>query len=112
MVGDEPDGICIHILRHGFPLCGFSDDVPVNWPEGHLWLGLDDDHAGRPMCVDCVLIKNGYRQRCHWLGLVEVVQHVGSGLCFVRLPGLVFAWAPRRWWHLGLVRFWRWEFEP
>lgn len=31
-----------HILRHGYPLCAFSDLVPRDWPEGHRWVGLED----------------------------------------------------------------------
>ena len=32
----------IHALLHGRPLCGFSSDVPTNWPLGHLWTDSRD----------------------------------------------------------------------
>lgn len=41
----------VHILRHGMPLCGFSRDVPRDWPPGHLWVGLDDQTMAT--CLGC-----------------------------------------------------------
>ena len=32
----------VHVLHEGRPLCGFSNDVPANWPGGHLWVGIKD----------------------------------------------------------------------
>jgi len=27
-----------HVLRAGFPLCGFTRELPKDWPAGHVWL--------------------------------------------------------------------------
>ncbi len=32
----------VHALLYGQPLCGFSDTVPANWPEGHVWTYVAD----------------------------------------------------------------------
>ena len=35
----------VHVLHKGLPLCGFTRDIPAEWPPGHSWLGalhLDD----------------------------------------------------------------------
>ena len=34
----------VHVLLYGLPLCGFSRDLPAQWPDGHVWthLGSDD----------------------------------------------------------------------
>jgi hypothetical protein len=32
----------IHVLRAGLPLCGFSNDIPANWPEGHLFVSVEE----------------------------------------------------------------------
>lgn len=29
--------IKIHVLRQGLPICGFTQDAPSKWPEGHFW---------------------------------------------------------------------------
>lgn len=60
----------IHILHHGFPLCGFTEVLPGDWPEGHRWVskitwgsmkmrkrGEDDPEAERVeqcICPTCV----------------------------------------------------------
>ena len=41
----------IHILNEGFPLCGFSSDFPVNWPEGHLWVSITEPDDAN--CEEC-----------------------------------------------------------
>lgn len=32
----------VHVLNHGLPLCGFTREVPAEWPEGSKWVGLED----------------------------------------------------------------------
>jgi hypothetical protein len=32
----------VHVLREGYPLCGFSSKAPVDWPAGHKWIGPPD----------------------------------------------------------------------
>lgn len=32
----------VHILRQGQPVCGFTFSLPVDWPEGHRWVGVDE----------------------------------------------------------------------
>src|SRR5262245_30136094 len=44
----------IHILRHGYPLCAFSDEVPRDWQEGHKWVGLEDRVMAN--CARCLAV--------------------------------------------------------
>lgn len=47
----EDEGLIIHVLFHGLPLCLFSRDVPAMWPKHHRWVGLHDwIHAN---CLKC-----------------------------------------------------------
>lgn len=32
----------VHVLHHGLPRCGFSIDVPREWPGEHRWISLDE----------------------------------------------------------------------
>jgi hypothetical protein len=41
----------IHILRHGFAVCGFSDETPNCWPPGHKWVSGED--ADKATCAGC-----------------------------------------------------------
>jgi len=42
----------VHVLRQGLPLCGFSTEVPANWPPGHTWTHEDDcEHVTCPECL-------------------------------------------------------------
>lgn len=55
----EPEMTTWHVLRHGFPLCGFSKEVPREWPEGHRWCRPEeveriDPEKGR-LCTGCKL---------------------------------------------------------
>lgn len=44
----------IHILFHGLPICGFSREVPANWPEGHKWISIDDRELHQHLnCEGC-----------------------------------------------------------
>jgi len=37
-----PEARAVHVLRQGRALCGFSDRVPLYWPEGHFWVAPED----------------------------------------------------------------------
>lgn len=41
--------VTVHGLRGGFALCGFADTVPMNWPDGHIWV----DPRFYPNDIDC-----------------------------------------------------------
>lgn len=41
----------VHALLHSLPLCGFSQDVPDNWPERHFWTEVGD--VGNINCLSC-----------------------------------------------------------
>lgn len=41
----------VHILHHGFALCGFSTTVPAEWPDGHRWVDITD--KTRATCLGC-----------------------------------------------------------
>lgn len=57
-------GRTIHRLAGGLPPCGFSREVPGNWPAGHVWTndpeedfrqGFLDKPAGDFLCPGCWL---------------------------------------------------------
>lgn len=51
-VPDAPPGTVVHMLYHGYPLCGFTTEIPANWPEGHSWVSvMDAEHATCPECI-------------------------------------------------------------
>jgi hypothetical protein len=43
--------VTIHVLHHGFPICGFTREMPKDWPQGHLWVRKDD--AALATCPRC-----------------------------------------------------------
>lgn len=44
----------VHVLRAGYPLCGFRLDRPEAWPEGHKWVScLDVEVSQKVTCEDC-----------------------------------------------------------
>ena len=43
----------VHILRHGFPLCQFTTHPPKDWPENHVWVGLDSGDTDKSNCKKC-----------------------------------------------------------
>lgn len=57
---EQPPGPlrCIHFLHHGLPLCGFTREIPLNWPSGHRWVRVDDAEAGAHplMCQVCLAL--------------------------------------------------------
>lgn len=46
-----PDPPVVHILQHGFALCGFAGITPGHWPAGHLWAHPSD--ARSVTCLEC-----------------------------------------------------------
>ena len=44
----------VHILLRGLPLCGFSYKLPVDWPPGHKWVGLDESNDAT--CLHCIML--------------------------------------------------------
>lgn len=54
----RPELMRIHFLHFGQPLCGFSNEVPRDWPPGHCWAGLDDNEAkANPLaCQACLAV--------------------------------------------------------
>lgn len=50
----------IHFLEGGLPLCMFTREVPLQWPDGHVWAHCGDSdaltHAG--MCERCRDVYN------------------------------------------------------
>ena len=44
----------IHILRHGWTLCGMTT-VPKDWPEGHRWVSFEDpENLPKANCLGCL----------------------------------------------------------
>lgn len=41
----------VHVLLRGWPLCGFSMDVPGKWPHGHSWVRAGEPEA---TCAECI----------------------------------------------------------
>lgn len=52
----------VHILKHGFPICGFSRDLPVKWPLGHLWVAFNSPEAAEATCGVCIRDFDAYRR--------------------------------------------------
>jgi hypothetical protein len=42
-MSDESDAYVVHILLHGFAMCGFPG-LPCDWPTNHKWVGPYDEH--------------------------------------------------------------------
>lgn len=43
-----------HVLRSGYPLCGFNLALPESWPPGHRWVShLDARVHHVTTCEDC-----------------------------------------------------------
>jgi hypothetical protein len=45
----------VHILYHGRPLCGFSTEVPKDWPDGETWVSRQEKNEAT--CVECSLLE-------------------------------------------------------
>lgn len=56
----------IHFLKHGYPLCDFTREVPLRWPDGHVWAhcGDSDALAHESICPECLECwKSGTQRR-------------------------------------------------
>jgi len=48
-----PAPLQVHILWHGLPMCGFTTEIPEDWPEGHKWVSrLEREDA---TCENCLI---------------------------------------------------------
>jgi len=53
-VSAGPGLVTMHLLSAGLPLCGFTTQMPREWPEDHMWLGLNEkDRPLPPGCAWC-----------------------------------------------------------
>ena len=41
----------VHVLHHGFPLCGFSLKIPREWPKQQAWVSITNLEDAN--CEDC-----------------------------------------------------------
>jgi hypothetical protein len=45
----------VHVLHHGYPLCGFTTLIPREWPGFQLWVPIRDAHlATCPQCSEAL----------------------------------------------------------
>lgn len=51
----------IHFLHEGLPLCGFTREIPINWPHQHKWAHRGDEEAlsSPMMCNRCAAVFRG-----------------------------------------------------
>lgn len=52
----------VHILQEGRAICGLPG-LPVDWPEGNVWIAFDDPDAARATCTDCVAARDRQDRR-------------------------------------------------
>jgi hypothetical protein len=45
--------VIVHILKSGLPLCGFTRDVPRDWPDGHKFVSIMEDRSPAN-CTECI----------------------------------------------------------
>ena len=53
---DEIDRLfpVVHIMRGGYPLCGFNLNYPCFWPQGHTWIAYTEKVAKEKVtCEQC-----------------------------------------------------------
>lgn len=53
----DQERITIHLLDGGFPLCGFTDRLPSEWPNNARWVGVDQfdpNYTGDDVCLACL----------------------------------------------------------
>jgi hypothetical protein len=44
----------VHILKSGYPMCGFSLALATHWPEGNSWVSfLDPEVSTKVTCEFC-----------------------------------------------------------
>ena len=52
----------VHILKSGFPMCGFNLQVPGDWPHGNTWVSfLDPDVRTEATCKECLEAHSAHR---------------------------------------------------
>lgn len=67
----------IHVLHEGMPLCGFSSEVPRDWPRGHSWIGIDTMIVGGvDECVACREVAGTARMGSHGNWIVPTDESV------------------------------------
>jgi len=44
--------VTVHILRHGFALCGLPG-LPGDWPKANVWVYMEEEEASKVNCVAC-----------------------------------------------------------
>lgn len=49
----------IHILLHGRSLCGFTNLPPIHWPNGDVWVSVEDSNNAN--CSGCLSAVRGLR---------------------------------------------------
>lgn len=56
-----PNDVTVHVLKHGLPRCGFSKEVPRDWPRGNVWVATQEElqelPAGGSPCFNCMNLK-------------------------------------------------------
>jgi hypothetical protein len=52
-------GPTVHVLHQGLASCGFTRELPSNWPAEHSWVGRADGAVG-VTCADCLRIARGH----------------------------------------------------
>ena len=53
----QATGVTVHVLIGGFPACGFSREIPRDWPPGHKW----HEHPSGATCAACLDVVNYHR---------------------------------------------------
>ena len=44
----------VHVLRGGYPVCGFCLALPERWPQGNTWISfLEPQATQKTTCDDC-----------------------------------------------------------
>ena len=52
----------IHGYLYAAPLCGFSREMPIHWPQGHFFTRIEDiEHITCPCCNSFATIQRGYQ---------------------------------------------------
>jgi hypothetical protein len=51
-MSEKSEGATIHILRHGFAICGTVQGIPRDWPEGNAWVDMFAFESAN--CVPCL----------------------------------------------------------
>jgi hypothetical protein len=52
----------VHVLKGGYPMCGFSLALPEQWAPGNTWVSfLDKDLSTHANCPDCLEAHSAYK---------------------------------------------------